>query len=104
MLCPDALPSPLWVLGTGTGVGKTQVAARLARRPARGSYTFGLRRVEILAAHGEAISRDYAAYTAATAVVETCDRLTEEHLPATQQYLLVAGALALRQVAHSATP
>ena len=31
MLCPDALPSPLWVLGTGTGVGKTQVAARLAR-------------------------------------------------------------------------
>lgn len=31
MLCPDALPSPLWVLGTGTGVGKTQVSARLAR-------------------------------------------------------------------------
>ena len=31
MLCPDALPSPLWVLGPGTGVGKTQVAARLAR-------------------------------------------------------------------------
>jgi len=31
VLCPDALPSPLWVLGTGTGVGKTQVAARLAR-------------------------------------------------------------------------
>ena len=31
MLCPDALPSPLWVLGTGTGVGKTQVAARQAR-------------------------------------------------------------------------
>ena len=50
--------------------------------------------VEILAAHGESISRDYTAYTAATAVVETCDRLTEEHLPATQQYLLVAGALA----------
>jgi len=31
MFCPDALPSPLWVLGTGTGVGKTQVATRLAR-------------------------------------------------------------------------
>ena len=27
----QALPSPLWVLGTGTGVGKTHVAARIAR-------------------------------------------------------------------------
>ncbi len=26
-----ALPSPLWVLGTGTGVGKTFVAARIAK-------------------------------------------------------------------------
>lgn len=26
-----ALPSPLWVLGTGTGVGKTHVAAQIAR-------------------------------------------------------------------------
>ena len=47
-----------------------------------------------LAPHGDAICRDYTAYTAATAVVETCDRLTEEALPATQQYLLVAGAMA----------
>ncbi|MFZ1376867.1 MAG: dethiobiotin synthase [Geothrix sp.] len=31
MLCLDALPSPLWVLGTGTGVGKTHVCARLAQ-------------------------------------------------------------------------
>ena len=30
MLKPEALPSPLWVLGTGTGVGKTFVAGRLA--------------------------------------------------------------------------
>jgi dethiobiotin synthase len=28
---PELLPSPLWVLGTGTGVGKTFVAARIAR-------------------------------------------------------------------------
>ena len=28
---PHLLPSPLWVLGTGTGVGKTHVAARIAR-------------------------------------------------------------------------
>lgn len=49
---------------------------------------------ETLAAHGEAISRDYPAYTAATAIVETCDRLTEAHEPATQHYLLLSGALA----------
>ncbi|GLH74983.1 hypothetical protein GETHLI_34850 [Geothrix limicola] len=30
MLNFDALPSPLWVLGTGTGVGKTFVSARIA--------------------------------------------------------------------------
>lgn len=49
--------------------------------------------VEILASHGEAISRDYTAFTAATVMVETAERLTEEHEPATQQYLLLAGAL-----------
>jgi len=49
---------------------------------------------ETLAPHGDAICRDYTAYTAATAVVETCDRLTEEGEPATQHYLLVAGAMA----------
>lgn len=31
MFDPDLLPSPLWVLGTGTGVGKTFVADRIAR-------------------------------------------------------------------------
>ena len=31
MFDPDLLSSPLWVLGTGTGVGKTFVAARIAR-------------------------------------------------------------------------
>jgi len=31
VLRADILPSPLWVLGTGTGVGKTHVCARLAR-------------------------------------------------------------------------
>ena len=31
MLNLAALPSPLWVLGTGTGVGKTHVAGRIAR-------------------------------------------------------------------------
>ena len=31
MLSLDRLPSPLWVLGTGTGVGKTFVSSRIAR-------------------------------------------------------------------------
>ena len=31
MLNLEILPSPLWVLGTGTGVGKTFVSARIAR-------------------------------------------------------------------------
>lgn len=31
MIDLEALPSPLWVLGTGTGVGKTFVSARVAR-------------------------------------------------------------------------
>jgi len=31
VLSPESLPHRLWVLGTGTGVGKTHVCARLAR-------------------------------------------------------------------------
>ncbi len=54
--------------------------------------------VETLDPWGEAIARDYRAWTAATAVLETCDRLTEEREPALQQYLLLAGAL--RSLAH----
>ncbi len=49
--------------------------------------------VETLDSWGEGIARDYRSWTAATAVLETCDRLTEEHEPALQQYLLLAGAL-----------
>jgi DNA repair protein RecO (recombination protein O) len=49
--------------------------------------------VETLDPWGDAIARDYPSYTTATAVLETCDRLTEEREPALQQYLLLAGAL-----------
>ncbi len=48
---------------------------------------------ETLAPYGDVICRDYAAYTAATVMVETAEQLTEEHEPSTQQYLLLAGAL-----------
>lgn len=41
MLNLDTLPSPLWVLGTGTGVGKTFVSHRIAQAWAsRGTVTY----------------------------------------------------------------
>jgi DNA repair protein RecO (recombination protein O) len=51
--------------------------------------------VETLAPHGRAIGADYGLYTTAMALAETAERLTEvEKEPATQQYRLLAGALA----------
>ncbi|MCK0111176.1 DNA repair protein RecO [Ornithinimicrobium sp. F0845] len=48
---------------------------------------------ESLASYGEPIARDYGSWTAANAMLETCDRLTEEGEPAVQQFVLLAGAL-----------
>lgn len=48
---------------------------------------------ESLASYGDAIARDYEAWTAANAMLETCDRLTEEGELAVQQFVLLAGAL-----------
>ena len=48
---------------------------------------------ETLASWGDVLARDYTTYTAATAMLETADRLTEEREPSLQQYLLLAGAL-----------
>src|SRR6476620_3821893 len=48
---------------------------------------------ETLAPYGDVIARDYTAWTSATAMLETADRLTEEREPAVQQFLLLAGAL-----------
>jgi len=48
---------------------------------------------ESLASYGEPIARDYESWTAANAMLETCDRLTEEGEPAVQQFVLLAGAL-----------
>ncbi|ACQ80022.1 DNA repair protein RecO [Beutenbergia cavernae DSM 12333] len=61
--------------------------------------------VDTLAPHGRSIVGDYALYTTATAMVETAERLTEiEREPATQQYLLLVGALrALAERAHAPT-
>ena len=54
--------------------------------------------VETIDPWGSDIARDYQAWTAASAVIETCERLTEEHAPSIQQYLLLGGAL--RSLAH----
>ena len=49
---------------------------------------------ETLAPYGGALTAHYDRYVAATAIAETAERLTEaEAEPATQQYLLVVGAL-----------
>lgn len=48
--------------------------------------------VESLASYGAVIAGDYASYTAATAMVETADRITETE-GSLQQYLLLVGAL-----------
>lgn len=58
---------------------------------------------ESLASYGAPISRDYEAWTAANAMLETCDRLTEEGEPSPRQFQLLAGGLAaLADGAHEA--
>jgi DNA repair protein RecO (recombination protein O) len=59
---------------------------------------------ESIDAFGESIVSEYGAYTAATAVLETAERLTaEEREPSLRLYLLVVGALrALAAQEHSA--
>lgn len=49
---------------------------------------------EGLAPYGEAIAQDYPAWTAAHAMLETADQLTEEGEVAVQHFVLLAGALA----------
>jgi DNA repair protein RecO (recombination protein O) len=50
--------------------------------------------VETIGAYGREIVGDYGRYTAATAMLETAERLTEtEREPALQQFVLLAGAL-----------
>ncbi|SED98992.1 DNA repair protein RecO [Ruania alba] len=60
--------------------------------------------VDTMAPHGRALGADYGLYTTATAMVETAERLTEvPGEPATQQYLLLCGALrALAEQRHPA--
>ena len=57
--------------------------------------------VETIGPYARAICEDYSLYTAAMAMCETADRLTEEGQPALQQFWLLSGALrALAQRQH----
>src|SRR5690606_21972349 len=57
---------------------------------------------ESLGSYGAAISADYASYTAASAMVETVDRITDDD-GNPQQYLLLVGALrSLSRLEHPA--
>lgn len=50
--------------------------------------------VDVTGPYGATIASDYRRYTAATAMVETAERMTEnEREPATQQFLLLVGGL-----------
>ena len=58
---------------------------------------------ESLGSYGAAIADDYASYTAANAMVETADRLSESE-SSTQSYILLVGALrSLSRHEHSAS-
>jgi len=61
--------------------------------------------VESITAHGAALSRDYRAWTAGSAMLETAERLTpEEREPALAQYvLLVSGLRSLAAQEHEPT-
>ncbi len=52
-----------------------------------------VQQADTLGAYGAEISGDYARYTAATAMVETADKLTGDDGGGIQQYLLLVGAL-----------
>jgi DNA repair protein RecO (recombination protein O) len=60
--------------------------------------------VETIGAYGLQIAGDYGRYTAATAMLETAERMTQiEREPAVQQFLLLAGGLrTLAQGGHEA--
>ncbi|WP_230422643.1 DNA repair protein RecO, partial [Catenulispora pinistramenti] len=58
---------------------------------------------ETLAAYGGSLVADYPAYTAGQAMLEAAERLSEDDVPAVQQYLLLVGGLrTLASGEHSA--
>jgi len=87
-------------VGKGVRRTKSKFGARLEPfmhvdvQFARGRTLDIVTQAETLSPFGEAISGDYARYTAGTAMLETAERLVVEEMePALQQYLLLVGAL-----------
>jgi DNA repair protein RecO (recombination protein O) len=73
--------------------GKVRAVARGVRRTgSKGRSLDTVTQAETISSYGAAITADYASYTAASAMVETADKLSEAEagLP---QYLLLVGAL-----------
>ncbi len=62
-----------------------------------------VQQAETMTSYGDALTGDYARYTAGTAMLETAERLTaEEKEPATQLFLLLVGGLrALAEGSHA---
>ena len=87
------------VVGKGVRRTKSRFGARL--EPAmmvdvqcyEGRSLDTVTQAECVASWGDVLARDYTTWTAATAMLETADRLTEEREPSLQQYLLLAGGL-----------
>ncbi len=90
------------VRAVGKGVRKTKSRFGARLEPAmvvdvlcyEGRTLDTVTQAETIAPYGEAISRDYAAWTAAAAMLETAERLTSDHEPSPQHFRLLAGALA----------
>ena len=69
-------------------------AQLIAAQLYEGSNLDTFTQVEILAPYGDAIARDYDAWTAASAMLETAERLIEARESSRQQFFLLAGGLA----------
>lgn len=87
------------VVGRGVRRTKSRIGSRLEPAMAvdlqcyEGRNLDTVTQAETMHTWGDTIARDYTTYTSAMAMLETADRLTEEHEPAVQQYHLLGGAL-----------
>lgn len=90
------------VRGVGKGVRRTKSKFGARLEPGmvidvqlyEGRNLDTVTQVDVLAPYGEQVTRDYVAWTAMTAMLETAERLTEGQEPGPAHFTLLAGALA----------